>query len=198
MKQITAFDFDGTITNKDTFVEFIKFSRGKCRFYMAVLIFLPLLTAMKLKIYPNWKVKQRIFSYFFKGTKQKDFDYLCEKFCNQSEYLLRKKAIEAINQHIENGDILVIVSASIENWVRFFAQKLNIPIILCTKIEIDVNDCITGYFSTKNCYGQEKVNRFLKEFPDRKSYELTAYGDSKGDKELLNFSNKSHYKTFKR
>ncbi|GHV34995.1 phosphoserine phosphatase [Bacteroidia bacterium] len=197
MQQIAAFDFDGTITKKDSFTEFIKFSKGKCRFYMAILIFLPLLAAMKLKMYPNWKVKQRMFSYFFKGMKLKDFDYLCEAFCKQSGDLLRKEAVEAINQHIENGDILVIISASIENWVHFFAQKLSISIILCTKVEMDVNNCITGHFSTKNCYGQEKVNRFLQEFPNRKSYRLTAYGDSRGDKELLNFSDKSYYKTFK-
>ena len=50
-----------------------------------------------------------------------------------------------------------------------------------------------GTFSTANCYGQEKVNRFLAEFPDRSEYVLYAYGDSAGDKELLALSD---YPTF--
>ena len=39
--------------------------------------------------------------------------------------------------------------------------------------------------SRDNCYGQEKVNRFLQVEPDRKSYVLYAYGDSSGDKEMI-------------
>lgn len=39
MKQIVAFDFDGTITNRDTLLEFIKFAKGKTAFYLVILAF---------------------------------------------------------------------------------------------------------------------------------------------------------------
>ena len=68
MKQIVAFDFDGTITNRDTLLEFIKFAKGKTAFYLGFLLHLPWLLAMKCHLYPNWKTKQMIFSYFFKGV----------------------------------------------------------------------------------------------------------------------------------
>lgn len=64
---IAVFDFDGTITKKDTLLEFIKFNKGKWYFFFGFILFSPMLLAMKLKIYPNWKVKQHLFSFFYKG-----------------------------------------------------------------------------------------------------------------------------------
>jgi phosphoserine phosphatase len=49
---------------------------------------------------------------------------------------------------------------------------------------------------SKNCFGQEKINRLLEEFPDRRSYKLIAYGDSSGDKELIDFADKGFYNKF--
>ena len=54
-----------------------------------------------------------------------------------------------------------------------------------TKVEVDLDGKLTGRFLTKNCYGPEKVNRLLEIEPDRKNYFLYAYGDSRGDKEML-------------
>jgi hypothetical protein len=70
---IIAFDFDGTITSRDTFFEFIKFIKGEKRFYTGLLLYSPLLIAYKMKLYPNWKVKEKIFSYFFKGISMPEF-----------------------------------------------------------------------------------------------------------------------------
>jgi len=193
---IAAFDFDGTITTKDTLLEFIRFSKGNFLFLYGFALHLPLLIAYKLKIYPNWKVKQRLFSFFFKGIKLDDFNMMCEKFCRHSLEIIRPEAKKAIQRHIDVGDSLVIISASVENWVMPFAEKLMIPVVLCTKIETDSTNCLTGNFSTPNCYGQEKVNRFLEIHPQRDNYFLVAYGDSFGDKELMNLADEKFYKRF--
>jgi HAD superfamily hydrolase (TIGR01490 family) len=192
---IAAFDFDGTITTKDTFVEIIKFSKGKWHCYAGFLLFSPLLIAYKLKFYPNWKIKQQIFSFFFKGIKLADFDKLCNNFCLQKQNIIRQKAKKAIEEHLQNGAQLIIISASIENWVRPFAEKLGISIVLCTTVETNNEQCLTGKFVSKNCYGQEKVNRLLQQFPNRNDYYLVAYGDSSGDRELLDFADTRYYKT---
>jgi HAD superfamily hydrolase (TIGR01490 family) len=208
--KIAIFDFDGTITTKDTFIEFIRFAKGRFALVAGFTLFLPLLIAYKLKCYPNWKVKEQIFSFFFKGMKLSEFDKVCEEFAAQAapsfpqkqKYpaarvrpaMTRGHALQSIETHRQNGDEIVIVSASIENWVRPFAEKLGISETLCTKIETDEKGCLTGKFSTKNCYGQEKVNRLLAAFPNLSDYYLTAYGDSKGDRELLDFADEKHYK----
>ena len=84
---------------------------------------------------------------------------------------------------------MLIVSASIDNWVQPFFPHVR---VLGTQIEVN-DGCLTGRFLTKNCYGQEKVNRILTLYPDRNTYHLIAYGDSRGDKELLAFADEAHY-----
>ena len=196
-KTIAVFDFDGTITRKDTLLEFIKFSKGSCKFWFGFLIFSPVLVAMKLKMYPNWKAKQRLFSYFYKGVSIEKFNNWGKEFSSEIAKMIRPKAIEAIKFHKEDGDKIVIISASVENWIKPWAEKAGVDTVLATKIEIGENGLLTGNFLTKNCYGQEKVNRLLSEFPNRNEYRLVAYGDSSGDKELIDFSDEGFYDKFK-
>ena len=75
-KNIYAFDFDGTLTTRDTLIAFIRYAKGTRAFVLGFLLHAHLLVLMKLKLYPNWKAKQKIFSYFFKGMSLGDFDAL--------------------------------------------------------------------------------------------------------------------------
>lgn len=198
MKKIYAFDFDGTLTTKDTLLEFIRFAKGSGLMYAGFLLFSPLLILMKLHLYPNWKAKQKIFSWFFKGIKINEFDLLCRTFAQQNQHLLRPEGKEKVRKILEEDDITVLViSASIDNWVRPFFDEFSENIrVIGTQIEIKT-DRLTGRFTTKNCYGQEKVNRLKALYPQRETYELVTFGDSRGDKELLAYADKGFYKPFR-
>ena len=176
MKKVYAFDFDGTLTTKDTLLEFIRFAKGSSNFWLGFLRHIHLLVLMKLGFYPNWKAKQKVFAHFFKGMTIEDFDAICQDFAASSKHLLRLKGIEAVNKAISEGSKVLIISASIDNWVH---------------------GVLTGRFLTKNCYGEEKVNRLKAIYPNRHDYHLTAFGDSRGDKELLAFADESHFKPFR-
>ena len=68
--------------------------------------------------------------------------------------------------------------------------------LIATRLEIK-DDLMTGKFLTKNCYGIEKVNR-VKEAYNLDDYDcIYVYGDSRGDKELLELADKSFYKPFR-
>lgn len=198
MRKIYAFDFDGTLTTKDTLLEFIRFAKGSEQMFRGFLLFSPLLLLMKLHLYPNWKAKQQLFSYFFKGMNIDDFNALCTHFAEQNKHLLRPAGIEKVRQAIEEEQATVlIISASIDNWVRPFFDEIDKKIqVLGTQIETN-GGRLTGQFTTKNCYGQEKVNRLTALYPHREAYELIAFGDSRGDKELLDFADKGFYKPFR-
>ncbi len=198
MRKIYAFDFDGTLTTKDTLLEFIRFAKGSGQMFRGFLLFSPLLLLMKLHLYPNWKAKQQLFSYFFKGMNIDDFNALCTHFAEQNKHLLRPAGIEKVRQTIEEEQATVLViSASIDNWVRPFFDEIDKKIqVLGTQIEIKEGR-LTGQFTTKNCYGQEKVNRLTALYPHREAYDLIAFGDSRGDKELLDFADKGFYKPFR-
>ena len=193
MKKIYAFDFDGTLTTKDTLLEFIRFAKGSCGLWLGFLRYAHLLVLMKLGFYPNWKAKQKVFAHFFKGMRISDFDTICQEFAASSRHLLRPKGIEAINKAQSEGAEVLIVSASIDNWMQPFFADVK---VLGTQIEVK-DGLLTGRFLTKNCYGQEKVDRILAIYRHRQEYELIAFGDSRGDKELLAFADEAHYKPFR-
>lgn len=188
-----AFDFDGTLTDRDTFIEFIKFSRGFGPFFVGFLRFLPLLALMKMGLYPNWKAKQRVFSHFYRGMSVESFDAFCRDFCKERlPRMLRPSMLRKIAEYAGRDCELCIVSASIDRWIRPWAQTVGFSSLLCTEIEVE-KGVLTGAFLTANCYGQEKVNRLLTRYPERNEYYLIAYGDSRGDRELLAFADESYY-----
>lgn len=189
MRKVYAFDFDGTLTTCDTLLAFIRYAKGTPAFVWGFLCHVHLLVLMKLRLYPNWRAKQKVFSYFFKGMDLDHFNSLCQHFAADNRELLRPKGLQLVAQaQAEEADTL-IVSASIDNWVQPFFPHVK---VLGTQIEVK-DGRLTGRFLTKNCYGQEKVNRILALYPDRNTYHLIAYGDSRGDKELLAFADEAYY-----
>jgi HAD superfamily hydrolase (TIGR01490 family) len=191
MQIIAAFDFDGTITTKDTLWEFLKFSQSKIRLYSGLFLLSPALVLYLLKIISNDKAKEILFSWFFKSWSLSKFNVLCEDFSSQIERMLRPETMRLLREHQEQGHQLFSVSASVENWIIPWAEKFEIT-VLATQIEVDTAQKLTGKFKSENCYGQEKVNRLLAALPDRKSYYLYVYGDSKGDKEMVNFGDEGY------
>ena len=195
MKRVFAFDFDGTLTTRDTLIAFIHYACGTPRFLLGFLLHAPLLVLMKLRLYSNGKTKQRLFTWFFQGMSIETFDALCQSFALSHRHLLRPDTVRLLQQALSEGAEVLVVSASIDNWVQPFFSTFHLPPstfhVLCTQIEV-IDGRLTGRFLTPNCYGQEKVRRILALHPDRSTYHLTAYGDSRGDRELLAFADEAH------
>lgn len=190
MRTIVIFDFDGTLTRKDTFIEFIRFCHGSFKLYSGLITLSPYLISYKLGLYPNYKAKQKVFSYFFKGMKYENFYKKGISFSSKISSFLKQEQIKKLKEHQEYKHDIYIVSASIKEWILPWCELNGINNVICTEIEINNNHQLTGKFKTRNCYGNEKVKRFIKVEPNRSSYYLYAYGDSKGDKEILEFANK--------
>ena len=188
MNKVYAFDFDGTLTTRDTLLEFIRFACGTTRFLLGFLLYSPLLVLMKLRLYSNGKAKQKVFAHFFKGMTISEFDALCQDFASTHRHLLRPEVVSQLEQALSDGAEVLVVSASIDNWVQPFFPKVK---VLGTQIEV-IDGRLTGRFLTPNCYGQEKVRRILAIYPKHSEYHLTAFGDSRGDREMLAFADESH------
>ena len=199
-KKIYCFDFDGTLTTSDTLLEFIRYAKGTGRFLM------------KLHLFPNWKAKQLIFAHLFAGMRIEKFDALCRDFAEEYQHLLRPKGVTLVHEALVAGAQVFIVSASIDNWVRpfFKVRGLDGVRVLGTQIEV-IDGRLTGKFKSNNCYGEEKVHRICEALTtttanaygtpslsfDRSQYEIEAFGDSRGDKEMLSYADKGHYKPFR-
>jgi HAD superfamily hydrolase (TIGR01490 family) len=196
LKKLALFDFDGTITTDDSLIKFIRFVIGDIKFVAGMAVLSPMLTAYKLKLIPNYKAKQYMLSYFFKGISEEKFVKVANEYSlKHIDTILRPKAMKKITWHKEQRHKVVIVSASIECWLKPWCDKNNLDLI-ATKIEVKDN-IITGKFSTKNCYGIEKANRVQEQYNLNDYDHIYAYGDSRGDKELLELADESFYKPFR-
>ena len=195
-RKIVFFDFDGTITTDDSLLKFIRFVVGDRRFLLGLIVLSPMLVLYKLKLIPNYKAKQYMLSWFFKGMSKDAFFKVANEYSLvHIDKILRPKAIEKINWHKNQGHKVVVVSASIECWLRPWCEKNGLELI-ATKLEIK-DDIVTGKLLSKNCYGVEKVNR-IKEIYNLKDFEyIYSYGDSSGDKQMLELAHEKFYKPFR-
>jgi len=195
-KGIAFFDFDGTITTKDTFLEFIRFSKGNLRFYTGLLLNLPYLVAFKIKLIPNQKAKEKVLQFFFEDVSVTDFQEQCTLFALKIlPKLIRPKAIEEIKKLQQEGTVVVVVSASAENWIQNWAHDFGVELI-ASRLEV-ADKKLTGRLIGTNCRGKEKVRRILEKYSVSDYAEVYAYGDSKGDEEMLKLAKYAFYKPFR-
>jgi Haloacid Dehalogenase superfamily, subfamily IB, phosphoserine phosphatase-like len=204
--KVYIFDFDGTLTTRDTLLLFIRFVCGRWGFVAVFLRYAPLLVLMKLKLYPNWRVKQKVFAHCFGGMTTETFnDYCCSFARKYGSCVLRPKGFATVRKALDEGATVMIVSASVDNWVRPFFDDilttLSNPtafVVLGTEVEA-IDGILTGQFKSRNCYGAEKVRRLSAQLPaPREDCYIVAFGDSRGDKEMLQYADEAHYKPFRR
>jgi HAD superfamily hydrolase (TIGR01490 family) len=194
-KGIAFFDFDGTITTRDTLLEFIKFGKGKRAFYSGFLYNIFYLIAYKIKLISNQEAKEKVLSYFFKDMDLIEFDKLSEAFSKKKlPSIIRHGAEKEIARLQQGNFVVVIVSASPENWIRHWCKERNL-ILIASELEV-INGKISGKISGKNCHGEEKVRRILEKYVLKEYDEIYAYGDTKGDLPMLGLATKSFYQPF--
>ena len=221
-RQIAFIDFDGTITTRDSLLEFIKFSKGRLRFYLGFLINSPWLLAYRAGIISNQVGKDRILTWFFGGAPLNTFQDTCDRFAATAiPDLVRPKALREIRQLQEKGVEVVVVSASPANWLQKWTEETGVA-LLATRLQTrdqpacppkprlqtrdqpavpqpghSVTTRLTGKILGRNCHGEEKVRR-IRESYDLPSYDrIIAYGDSSGDKPMLALATNAFFKPFR-
>ncbi|HVX24717.1 MAG TPA: HAD-IB family hydrolase [Parafilimonas sp.] len=193
---IAFFDFDGTITSKDTLAEIIKFAKGKLNYYSGLLALSPILFSYKTGLLSNHRAKEIMLQFFFKNTPVNEFQNICNQFTRTIlPGLIREQALNEINQHKKNNTKVVVVSASPINWVQPWCSEFNIDCI-ATCLEVK-NNKITGKISGRNCSGNEKVKHILNNYKLTEYSKIYAYGDTRGDLPMLSLSTEKYYKPFK-
>ncbi len=174
---INGYDFDGTIYDGDSSVDFYLFCLKKNK---KVLLQLPIqiwgVILYILGIIDKTAFKEKVFS-FLKRIDNVD-DYIKE-FWNKKYAKIKSWYFD------QKEDTDIIISASPEFLLKPLEKKLNVKII-ATKV-----DKKTGKFLGKNCYGTEKVKRFKEQIKDKT---LKAfYSDSMSDKPIMNISEEAYY-----
>jgi len=193
---LALFDFDGTLTDRDSLFDFLSFSHSSVVYIKKLILSAPYLVAFKLGLITNQKAKEKLLSCFFREEKVEKIQELGQQYCLQRlPDILRPEGFEKLNWHIKEGHRVVLVSASLEVWLKPWCDTLGIE-LLATRTSLS-DEVFAGHFLGKNCHGKEKVER-IKEHLKLDDYSnIYAYGDSSGDAEMLALTKQSFYKPFR-
>ena len=192
---IVAFDFDGTLTTRDSFTAFLKWRVSRARWMLGGLRLIPAAVAY-LVHRDRGRIKAAAVREYLKGVPRERLEADARRFAElHSRSLLRPDAVLAWKRWQREGVRLVIVTASPDIVVAPFARGLGADDLLGTPLAFDAGDRVTGAFASPNCRGPEKVARLRAAYGEGLRVRA-AYGDTSGDTEMLGIAEEPYFRVF--
>jgi phosphatidylglycerophosphatase C len=193
---IVAFDFDGTLTIRDSFTEFLRWRAGPGAWALGLVKLAPALAAYA-KDRDRGRIKAASVKEFLLGVSRQTLEAEAAAFAEEIwPRFMRPDALEVWNDWGQRGAHRVIVTASPTTTVAPFARKLGAEALLGTEFVFDADDRITGDFAGPNCRGQEKVRRLKAAYGEDMTL-TAAYGDTSGDTEMLAMAQQPGFRVFR-
>lgn len=184
---VAFFDFDGTLTQGDTLMPFLKFVVGRPKYYWNLMLVSPVLVGYFLKLVRNDIAKETVLKRYLAGYPIEQLVALGERFSTEViPSMLRPEAIQRLRWHQEQGHDCVLVSASFDVWLKCIGQDLNVSHVISSEL-LTKSKIVDGRIKGLNCYGKEKADRIKAwmKAENRQPSFTYAYGDSSGDTEML-------------
>ena len=200
-RRAAVFDFDGTLTTGDTSLPFLRFVGGWGGMLRLGLMLPPTLldVARELGTGPGSDTEEaeargaleaRLHGgatrAILAGRTRREVQRRAAEFAEEGiEPRLRRGAKARLRWHRSRGDVLVLVTASLEISVEPWARGVGFTHVLGTRLDTDADGRLTGALAGPYCWGREKLRRVEEALGDLGGWEVTAFGDSPGDKALL-------------
>jgi phosphatidylglycerophosphatase C len=183
-RQVAAFDFDGTITERDTLLSFLEFVGGRARLASAIAKYSPQLARGARSSAQRDAAKERVLSAVLRGRPLAEVTDAGVQYSKRLPRQFRRATLDRITHHGRSGHELVIVSASLVYYLRPIADDLGFHHLIAVDMEVGPDGRLTGAIVGPNVRKAEKAVRLRAWLGDGPA-ELWAYGDSSGDEELL-------------
>ena len=187
---LALFDFDGTLCKKDSFTGFIFYALSKRHIVKQGLKILPWIQAYYLNIYPANSMRPKLYRAMFSGADAYEIQQLAQEYAQHLMTQLDVKLYQQLLTHKNNGDEIVLVSASIDIYLAVICELLEIKLI-CTETEI-IHNRYSGEYITPDCSCEEKKVRVLEAFDLQQYNRIYAYGNSEEDLELLSLADEQY------
>jgi phosphatidylglycerophosphatase C len=193
---VVAFDFDGTLTVRDSFTAFLRWRAGRRGWAVGLMKMSPAIAAYA-RNRDRGTLKAASVAEFLKDVPRQTLEADAERFASENwDRFMRPDALANWNAWGDRGAYRVIVTASPETTVAPFARRLNADALLGTPLAFDDQDRVTGAFAGPNCRAAEKVVRLQAAYgPDIRL--AAAYGDTSGDTEMLAIADAPGFRVFK-
>lgn len=192
---LSVFDFDGTLTYRDSFTLFLRKELGSLRYLTGLLgLALPAIYYL-LRLISRDELKARLIYRFLRGISVANVNKLSDSFCSRSwGSLMRANGIAEVAEQLRQGANVTLCSASPELILAPFAKRLGVELI-ATRLEENAG-VLTGAIYGRNCRQAEKVLRLEARYGDLSKFHIRAWGDSAGDKQLLESAAEPFYRAF--
>lgn len=195
VKKVVAFDFDGTLTYKDSFIAFLQASKGSLQMASA-LTFQPHMLFDYMKTKDRGALKARLLYRLLGDISQRELEILVKAFVTKTgKSLFRPDALAAWQTHDLPDRTRVIVTASPELLVGPFGRLIGADRVIGTRLKFSERGTLLPELIGLNCRGEEKMCRLRKTFGETLDLEA-AYGDTAGDTEMLAAARHGHYRVF--
>ncbi|MGA9659736.1 MAG: HAD-IB family hydrolase [Asticcacaulis sp.] len=194
-KKIIAFDFDGTLTFKDSFIAFLVATKGQLQI-ASTLGLNPSLLLGYLKTRDRGALKAHILHRLLGDITQRELEVLINAFVTKTgKSLFRPDAFAEWEQHNQPDRLRVIVTASPEILVRPFGKLIGADRVIGSRLKFSADHILLPELDGLNCRGEEKMCRLRSVFGEKFDLD-SAYGDTRGDKEMLAAAKHGHYRVF--
>jgi len=187
------YDFDGTITRKDTTILLLValLKLRPWRFFGLIWFLFRMFVARDSVSKQGYKNKA--IGYLIKDLSGMRLSGALKDFRNKVKFQYRPSVLTSIDLAIQDGCTVLIVTASPSFAISDCVSDLPV-IVLGTEFEKKEN-IYTGLLKSKNCYGQEKVNR-INEWASSNKTTLSvqsAWGDHFSDFDMLSLAEKRYW-----
>jgi HAD superfamily hydrolase (TIGR01490 family) len=191
---LALFDFNKTITKKNSSLDFFNYISNLHKFLkVKKILFLPVAIAYAIGFISKTQVSECFITFCFNGWEKSYIDEIAKRYADTLlTKIIRPIALNQIKKHKLNGDRVVVVSASFDFLIEEWCLKNGLE-FLCSSIQTK-NGLITGKFEGKCCDGIEKVKRIQKKYNIENYDTIFAYGDSRGDKDMLKIADIGFYR----
>lgn len=192
---LSVFDFDGTLTHHDSFIPFLKFAFGRRKFSLKLVQLVgPSLRCLRRKLTRD-ELKEVLITTFLAGCEEKWLQEKAERYCQRYwSKLMRPAGLLAVAAELASGAEVTLCSASPMLMLKPFADKLGVKLI-GTQLETK-NGVLTGRISGHNCRCAQKIKRLESVYGPLSQYHLRAWGDTRGDYEMLATASDAYWRHF--
>lgn len=185
-RRIAAWDFDGTITERDTLGGFLVAFGGRRRFAASMSKRSAALARGVRDNIARDRAKELLIGDIVRGRTVADYEAAGRAYASGLDRRLRATSMTRVEQHRTDGDELVIVSASLDTYLQPFAALHGFVHVIGVTLA-EHNGVLTGDFARPNVRAEQKATR-LQEWIDETgggTVRIWAYGNSSGDDHLL-------------
>jgi HAD superfamily hydrolase (TIGR01490 family) len=194
--RVAVFDVDGTLLRGDCLWLAACRSKGAMGQLLAALAVLPWLIGWQLRLVNTGRFKQQTIAAFgvCEAVNRAEAAGRADWLLGELKAQLRPEALQRLRWHQERGDRVLLCSASPRLLLQPLADWLGVE-LLCTELEQEQGQW-RPRLASANCKGPEKVRRLAEHLGPLEGLTIEAYGDSKGDRELLQAAALPHYRSF--